>query len=83
MDGIALIYGRDVRGMAASLFEKTGALDRFRPHDTVMIKPNLVVSRQDWIGVNTDPRVVESLVQALKERGVHRITVGDFPRGFM
>ena len=42
-----------------------------------MIKPNLVASRKDWIGVDTDPRVIESLVKCLKDRGVHRITVGD------
>ena len=77
MEDIALIYGSNVQEMVTRLFEKTGALDRLRPHDKVMIKPNLVVSRQGWVGVNTDPRVVESLVHALKDRGVHRITVGD------
>jgi uncharacterized protein (DUF362 family) len=42
-----------------------------------LIKPNIVVSRNDWIGVNTDPRVVEAIVLWLKDKGVHRITVGD------
>jgi uncharacterized protein (DUF362 family) len=63
--------------MLRQLIEETGALDRLRPDDRVMIKPNLLVSRQNWVGINTDPRVVEALVKTLKERGVHRITVGD------
>jgi uncharacterized protein (DUF362 family) len=43
----------------------------------VVIKPNLVVSRRNWKGVNTDPQVVEALVEALKQRGASRITIAD------
>ncbi len=77
MNGVSIIYGTDPETMVRSLVEKAGALDRLRPDDSVMIKPNLVVSRKDWIGIDTDPRVVEALVKCLKERGVHRITIGD------
>ena len=77
MNGVTVIYGSDPYAMLPRLLEKNRALDRVRPDDTVMIKPNLVVSRKDWIGVNTDPRVVEALIKALKERGIHRIAVGD------
>jgi uncharacterized protein (DUF362 family) len=63
--------------MVRQLLEKTGAMDRLRQEDRVMIKPNLLVSRQNWVGINTDPRVVEALVKSLKDRGIHRITVGD------
>jgi uncharacterized protein (DUF362 family) len=72
-----IIYGNQVEGMVRQLVEKTGTMDRLRPDDRVMIKPNLLVSREKWVGINTDPRVVEALVKSLKERGVHRITVGD------
>ena len=72
-----VIYGNQVESMIRQLIEKTGALDRLRPDDRVMIKPNLLVSRQDWVGINTDPRVVEALVKSLKDRGIHGITVGD------
>lgn len=74
---VALIYGNQVQTMVQHLIAKTGTLDSLRPDDTVMIKPNLVVSRSDWIGVDTDPRVVEALVRELKDRGVNRIIVGD------
>jgi uncharacterized protein (DUF362 family) len=63
--------------MIRQLVEKTGAMNRLSPDDTVMIKPNLLVSRQNWVGINTDPRIIEALVKSLKERGIHRITVGD------
>lgn len=77
MNGVTVIYGNEPFAMLPQLLEETRALDRVRMDDTVMIKPNLVVSRKDWIGVNTDPRVVEALIKVLKERGVRRISVGD------
>jgi len=72
-----VIYGNQVESMIRQLIEKTGALDRLRPDDRVMIKPNLLVSRQNWVGINTGPRVVEALVKSLKDRGIRRITIGD------
>ena len=77
MSEVFVVYGNQVERMVRQLVEKTGALDRLRPDDAVMIKPNLLVSRQNWVGINTDPRVVEALVKSLKDRGIHRITVGD------
>jgi uncharacterized protein (DUF362 family) len=77
MSEVFIIYGNQVERMIRELVEKTGAMDRLHPDDTVMIKPNLLVSRQNWVGINTDPRIIEALVRSLKERGVHRITVGD------
>ena len=72
-----IIYGNQVESMIRQLIERTGALDKLRPDDRVMIKPNLLVSRQNWAGINTDPRIVEALVKSLKDRGVRHITVGD------
>jgi uncharacterized protein (DUF362 family) len=63
--------------MVHTLLQKTGALDRIRPDNRVLIKPNLVASRPNWTGIDTDPRIIEALIIALKDRGVHRITVGD------
>ncbi|MBW2055913.1 MAG: DUF362 domain-containing protein [Deltaproteobacteria bacterium] len=75
--GVAIVYGNDVTKMVERLILSQGALGSLRPDDTVVIKPNLVVSRQEWAGVDTDPRIVEALVKVLKERGVRRITVAD------
>lgn len=77
MGEVAIVYGDRAERMVRQLMEETGAVDHLGPTHTVMIKPNLVVSRQNWIGANTDPRVIEALVKCLKNRGVHRITVGD------
>jgi len=77
MGEVVVIYGSQVERMVRQLVEKTGAMDQLRPDDSVMIKPNLVASRENWLGVNTDPRVIEALVKSLKDRGIHRITVGD------
>ena len=62
--------------MVRQLIEETGALDQLRPDDLVMIKPNLVESRENWLGVDTDPRVIEALVKVLKDGGVHRSPLG-------
>jgi uncharacterized protein (DUF362 family) len=77
MSGVVIIYGNQVEKMVRQLIEETGSLDRLRPDDLVMIKPNLVESRENWLGVDTDPRVIEALVKVLKDGGVHRITIGD------
>ncbi len=77
MEDVLIIYGNQVDTMIQRLIEKAGALNRLRPDDTVVIKPNLVVSRSEWAGVNTNPKVVEALIKQLKEYGVQRITVGD------
>jgi len=74
---IHVIYGNRVEEMVFSLLETSGALERVKKDDVVLLKPNLVFSREDWIGVDTDPRVVEAMIRALKDKGVHRIAVGD------
>ncbi len=74
---ITITYGTRIMKMVRDLMEKTGALDALRRDDTVVIKPNLVASRKNWVGVDTDPRVVEAMVVLLQDRGISRITVGD------
>lgn len=77
MGTVTLIYGNEIQTMVQRLTVATGALASLHPDDTVVIKPNLLVSRREWVGVNTDPRVVEALVKVIKEKGVRRITIGD------
>ncbi len=43
----------------------------------VVIKPNLVVAKRQWIGADTRPEVVEAIVRRLQARGVTDITVAD------
>jgi uncharacterized protein (DUF362 family) len=77
LETVSLIYGDHIQDMVQQLVSTNGALDTLRSQDTVVIKPNLVASRRDWQGVDTDPRVVEALVIELKKSGVDRITIGD------
>ena len=77
MGDVTVIYGRKVLEMVRRLFNETAALNHLKPDDRVMIKPNLVVSRKNWSGLDTDPRVVEAIVIMLKEAGIRRIIVGD------
>jgi uncharacterized protein (DUF362 family) len=77
MGTVTVIYGNDPRKMLQQVIAATGVLDFVRSHDRVVLKPNLVVSRREWQGVNTDPRVVEAMVEALQQRGVAHITVAD------
>ena len=77
MGTVSVIYGNAVHTMAQRLLATTGALRSIQSSDSVVIKPNLVVSCRNWQGVNTDPRVVESLVEILKQQGVSRITIAD------
>lgn len=59
------------------LLTESGALDRVKRGDVVVLKPNLVFSRPDWVGVLTNPGLVEAMIKALKEKGIHEILVGD------
>ena len=77
MEEVYITYGNQPDDMVPRLLEASSALKGIKPDDRVFIKPNLVASRKNWAGVDTDPRVVEALIKALAEKGVHRITVGD------
>ena len=77
MEEVYITYGNQPDDMVFRLLEASSALAGLKQGDRVFIKPNLVASRKNWAGVDTDPRVVEALIKALVEKGVHRITVGD------
>lgn len=77
MEEIYIIYGNLVEEIVFRLIEESHALDGINRNDTVFIKPNLVVSRENWAGIDTDPRVVEALIKSLKNKGISRITLGD------
>ncbi|MBT3283541.1 DUF362 domain-containing protein [Candidatus Bathyarchaeota archaeon] len=47
------------------------------PDDRVLIKPNCVSSKPPNTGVTTDSRVVEPIIEFLREKGVHDIVIGE------
>ena len=77
MGTVIVNYGNQIQKMVEQITSVNGVLNAVRSQDTVVIKPNLVVSRREWTGVNTDPRVVEAIVKVLKAMGISRIIVGD------
>jgi len=77
MGTVLVNYGNQIQKMVEQITSVNGVLNSVRSQDTVFIKPNLVVSRCEWTGVNTDPRVVEAIVKVLKAMGISRIIVGD------
>ncbi len=77
MGTVTVIHGNQINRMVEQITSVNDVLNAVHSQDTVLIKPNLVVSRREWTGVNTDPRVVEAIVKVLKARGISRIVVGD------
>jgi uncharacterized protein (DUF362 family) len=77
MGTVTVIHGDQIDLMIEQITAVNDVLNAVHSQDTVLIKPNLVVSRREWAGVNTDPRVVEAIVKVLKARGISRIIVGD------
>lgn len=47
--------------------------------ETALIKPNIVIAARPKTGVVTNPAVVEAVVEALRKRGVSKISIADGP----
>lgn len=75
--GVSVWYGSDADPAVRSV---VGALQPFTglgAESRVVIKPNIGLSRKQWLGANTQPAVVETLILLLQEQGVRNITVAD------
>ncbi|MBW2031155.1 MAG: DUF362 domain-containing protein, partial [Deltaproteobacteria bacterium] len=63
------------------VFGLLGGLNKFvKNGDRVLIKPNVVVPEPPWTGVNTDPRLLEALIEILQGNSPKRIMVGEHVR---
>ncbi|MBW1996654.1 MAG: DUF362 domain-containing protein [Deltaproteobacteria bacterium] len=63
------------------VFDLLGGLNKYvKNGDRVLIKPNVVVPEPPWTGVNTDPRVLEALIELIKGNNPKRIMVGEHVR---
>lgn len=77
MKDVTVLYGTEVETMTPRILESRKPFDTLDAQTKVVIKPNIVVSRKQWKGVNTDPRIIERLVIALQEQGIRSITIAD------
>lgn len=63
------------------VFDSLGGLDKFvKNGDRVLIKPNVVVPEPPWTGVNTDPRLLEALIELINANNPKKIMVGEHVR---
>ena len=76
-NGVSVWYGSEIEPAVQSIVSELQPFDGLGPASRVVIKPNIVLSRKQWLGANTQPAVVEALITLLHERGVHNITVAD------
>lgn len=74
---VAVVYSSEAEAPVRQLVEALEPFRALRPGSTVVLKPNIVLSRRNWLGANTRPEVVEALVVMLREHGVQEITIAD------
>lgn len=74
---VAIVKGNNPWEMVKEALRLIEAEAFVSPDDRVLIKPNYVSAKPPSTGVTTDPRVVETLIEFFKERGVKDITVGE------
>lgn len=74
---IHVYYGLDAAGSTDALIDAAAPFHALSRHSKVLIKPNIVAARRNWLGVNTRPQVVEAVIRRLQDVGVREITVAD------
>ncbi len=77
MSSVAIVRGKHPSKMVNHTLKLIEAKELIKPTDNVLIKPNYVRSRHPSTGVTTDSRVVESVIEFVKNIGVTNIVVGE------
>lgn len=77
MPSVAIVRGKQPSKMVTHTLELLEAKKLIKPRDNVLIKPNYVRSRHPSTGVTTDSRVIESVIEFVKNIGVINIVVGE------
>jgi uncharacterized protein (DUF362 family) len=57
--------------------ELIDAKNLISPEDKILIKPNYVVAKHPSTGVTTDPRIIDGIINFLKDMGANNITLGE------
>ena len=77
MSSVAIVKGIRPSVMIRRALGLIGAEELLSPKDRVLVKPNYVVARHPSTGITTDSRIIESLVEFAKARGVEDIVIGE------
>jgi uncharacterized protein (DUF362 family) len=71
-------YDQELKGHIHEVFDLLGGIGKVFPErGSVLIKPNLVEPRPPSEGLTTHPRVVEALIEVLREQGFGEIAIGE------
>lgn len=74
---VAIIKGKNPKEMVRKALILIKYEKLVRPEDKVLIKPNYVAAKHPNTGITTDSRIVEGIIELVKELGVEEITVGE------
>ena len=74
---VAIVRGTDSHETTKQVLELVRAEVIVEPDDRVLIKPNCVSTKSPETGVTTDSKVVEPIIEFLREKGVHDIVIGE------
>jgi uncharacterized protein (DUF362 family) len=74
---VAIVKGDEPSEITKKALKLIGAKNLIKQESKVLIKPNYVVAKHPSTGITTDSRIVESLIEFVKDCGVKDITVGE------
>ncbi len=74
---VAIVKGTDPKLITHHALDLTEADKIVRHKECVLIKPNCVSPKDPSTGVTTDPRVVEAIIEFLRDKGVKDVIIGD------
>jgi len=74
---VAVVKGREPRLMVRRALEMIDAGRVVSPEDKVLVKPNCVVPKPPSTGVTTDSRVVEGVIEFLRDNGAQDVIIGE------
>lgn len=74
---VAIVTGESPANMVDEALELIGANGLIEPDDKVLIKPNYVVDKHPSTGITTDTRIVERVIEFVRNLGVSDIIVGE------
>jgi uncharacterized protein (DUF362 family) len=77
MSEVAIVRGTDPKLITRQALDLIGAEQIIRHRQGVLVKPNCVFPKDPSTGVTTDPRVVEVIVELLRDNGVQNVVIGD------
>ena len=77
---IGVAYGTRVAALVRGAIDGIGGISRYiKSGDIVLIKPNVAFDRPAALGATTNPEVLATLIQLIREAGAKEVRVADNP----